>query len=159
MKGARDSVDPDLARDEVRSPIDAAGDVEQSGVDVEALQPGWGDLPAPWEPLPAWLNADSPELPRAVPLESMPLPSTARTAAVTSSAAPALSASNGPSPAVHAADESRIVDHDAVGAAAPASTASGGAEEHAPDLDALARQVYAVLKRRLEFETRREQLF
>jgi hypothetical protein len=57
---------------------------------------------------------------------------------------------------VQRADEGRGLDApEQTSPAAPAGAPAGVA----PDLDLLARQVYAVLKRRLESETRREQMF
>ncbi|MGC9039393.1 MAG: eCIS core domain-containing protein, partial [Roseiflexus sp.] len=101
----------------------------------------WGNLPAPWEPLPDWL---APPRPAA---EAPPLP------VVT--VAPAPPALTGPqqagAPIVRTAETARALP--AVQRAettAPAQEASP-----APDLDELARQVYAVLKRRLAVERRR----
>jgi len=100
----------------------------------------WGGLPAPWEPLPDVVTrmqaqtgayADSPG-------------SFAPAAPVADSAA---------APAVQAAALDRNA-HDSV-AADVATRPSGNGSSPAPDVDALARQVYDVLKRRLAAERRR----
>jgi len=94
-----------------------------------AAPPGeWGGLPAPWEPLPI---ADF--APPAV-----------------TAAAPAFA----DAPPVH------FAEHDRAPVDTPAAAASPASHPHEPspppDLDALARSVYDVLKRRLAAERRRE---
>lgn len=90
----------------------------------------WGDLPAPWEPLPAWLSAATPEpaAQASLPAET-PLPVVQRAAATESAGRPA------------SAPE------------APAGSPSSAQPE--ADLDALARQVYGILRQRLLTEQRR----
>ena len=55
---------------------------------------------------------------------------------------------------IAAAEEGRVIE-----SAAPSHEPADAPKAVAPDLDVLARQVYAVLKRRLEAEMRREQMF
>ncbi|KQR00985.1 DUF4157 domain-containing protein [Deinococcus sp. Leaf326] len=116
----------------------------------------WGDLPAPWEPLPFWDDAP------AVPVRPGPPRPAARPSAP-ASAAP--TAAGGPGAVVRAASTSRSPAAPAQ-EAAPASspepaargpdTGSSRRQGRAPDLDRLAEQVYAVLKRRLATEMRRD---
>jgi hypothetical protein len=106
----------------------------------------WGGLPAPWEPLPGWF--DAPQQAQAQsPVVSQPLRSAppAQQAAASSVASSA--------PAVQLAEMGRMLD------APPAQSTPVAAPEQQPaaDLDALARQVYAVLKQRLAAERRRSQ--
>lgn len=93
----------------------------------------WGELPAPWEPLPDWLTA-----PRAAEGPLSLAPPAPRPAIAASPPPPA------PAPALAATDRP---------AAEPALAAE--APQPAPDLDELARQVYGRLKRRLLLERRR----
>ncbi|GIW01876.1 MAG: hypothetical protein KatS3mg058_3279 [Roseiflexus sp.] len=101
----------------------------------------WGNLPAPWEPLPDWLAPPRPAV------EAPPLP-----VVTVAPAPPALTApQQAGAPIVRTAETTRALP--AIRRAettAPAQEASP-----APDLDELARQVYAVLKRRLAVERRR----
>lgn len=115
----------------------------------------WGGLPAPWEPLPHW---DAPASP-AAPARSAPTP--------TPAAAPAASApASGGAPVARAASSTRSVDGGASssgGSAAELAQAKGPSvgndqnksNRNSPDLDRLAQQVYALLKRRLSTEVRR----
>jgi hypothetical protein len=99
----------------------------------------WGGLPAPWEPLPGWLT--SPASAPPMPANVTPLPV----------AAPALTPV---APMPQLAEQGRESDGDRAfsePAPAPPRDAQAAAE---PDLDALARQVYALLKRRLALERR-----
>ena len=92
----------------------------------------WGNLPAPWEPLP--YISDSPGLPGAA-------------------FSPAPAAADTP---VHLAEHGRrLDDHDAPALPSEHAHAADPASA-APDLDVLARKVYDVLKRRLAAERRRE---
>ena len=115
----------------------------------------WGGLPAPWEPLPEWVTAptmaaesttgmqrsfDTGPLSGAAPSVPMPV----------ATSVPATQ------PAVHAADSARVLD--APGGAGT-QAAGEGQPPVAPDIDHLARQVYAALKRRLEADARRERMF
>jgi hypothetical protein len=100
----------------------------------------WGNLPAPWEPLPDWLAPS-----RSV--EAPPLP-----VVTVAPAPPAFTTPPQPgAPVVHAAETARTLP-------APQQRETPAQERTqtpAPDIDALARQVYAVLKRRLAAERRR----
>jgi hypothetical protein len=100
----------------------------------------WGNLPAPWEPLPDWLAPS-----RSV--EAPPLP-----VVTVAPAPPAFTTPPQPgAPVVHAAETARTLP-------APRQRETPSQERTqtpAPDIDALARQVYAVLKRRLAAERRR----
>ncbi|ABQ90053.1 eCIS core domain-containing protein [Roseiflexus sp. RS-1] len=100
----------------------------------------WGNLPAPWEPLPDWLAPS-----RSV--EAPPLP-----VVTVAPAPPAFTTPPQPgAPVVHAAETARTLP-------APQQRETPAQEQApapAPDIDALARQVYAVLKRRLAAERRR----
>jgi hypothetical protein len=100
----------------------------------------WGNLPAPWEPLPDWLapsrSAEAPPLPVVTVAPAPP--------AFTTPPQPG-------APVVHAAETARTLP-------APQQRETPAQEQApapAPDIDALARQVYAVLKRRLAAERRR----
>ena len=95
----------------------------------------WGTLPAPWEPL----EHDSP--PEGDASASFNAVTTTLFAAPSADAAPVHFAEHGRSPEAEASSP----DHGAPPTAAPAQ-----------DLDALARRVYDVLKRRLAAERRRE---
>jgi hypothetical protein len=99
----------------------------------------WGDLPRPWEPLPAWLTEPS-DTPAAAPPWTNML--------VMSAPIPA------PMPALQRADEGRSQIQEATGSqlGGPAQQPDHPTVE--PDLDALSRQVYAILKRRLATERR-----
>ncbi|WP_448541195.1 eCIS core domain-containing protein [Roseiflexus sp.] len=100
----------------------------------------WGNLPAPWEPLPDWLapsrSAEAPPLPVVTVVPAPP--------AFTTPPQPG-------APVVYAAETARTLP-------APRQRETPSQEQTptpAPDIDALARQVYAVLKRRLAAERRR----
>ena len=114
----------------------------------------WGDLPAPWESLPDWLTeasdaADSAE--SSPPFQSAPsMPSMPSTPSTPSTQSAPSAAASAPIPGVQRADRGRALPA-AEGEAAPAH--EGAAPE--PDLDALAQQVHAILKRRLAAERRR----
>ncbi len=108
----------------------------------------WNGLPAPWEPLPNWLDTSAP------PAYSAPSAYTAPPLPAPSPTASGVAAQGATAPAVQFAEHGRAVDE-----AAPTGAAALP-EQHAakfpePDLDALARQVYAVLRRRLAAEGRR----
>ena len=102
-------------------------------------QPPWGSLPAPWEPLPG-----QPEGQSELPSGDEPL---------------GASAPPGPAPwpvtttaPIQRAGEER---HQGERATGPHGTAPGPGAAAKVDLDALAKQVYTVLKRRLAGERRR----
>jgi uncharacterized protein DUF4157 len=130
---------------EAADPIPATPDAppaEEPPVPARARD--WGNLPAPWEPLPEWLAAPD----TAAPVGDM---SFGPPAAVEAPANGAGAAAQG----IQRAGEERPREADpTAGPAAGPSRPPAGAPE--PDLDVLARQVYAVLRRRLAAERRRE---
>jgi hypothetical protein len=109
----------------------------------------WGDLPAPWEPLPDWIGGPVQEPGIAANTGSMPsapnqgLPGATATVAA-SNAVPAV-------PATYLAD----IDRDIPGGEAVAPPEPQQQAAPAADLDAMARQVYGMLKQRLAAERRR----
>jgi hypothetical protein len=134
----------------------------------------WNGLPAPWEPLPPWLASAVPPAPPAVSgagqgavgrfVQPIAAPATARPVLAPPAAAPitrAVAPATGTS--VQLAAEGRDLPDVAppvptavVAAAAPAEAEDGAPSAQVePDLDSLARQVYAVLRRRLAAEGRR----
>ncbi|MFQ3630615.1 MAG: hypothetical protein SNJ65_03445, partial [Roseiflexus sp.] len=101
----------------------------------------WGNLPAPWEPLPDWLPPPRPTT------ETPPLP-----VVTVAPAPPALTAPPQPGASVvQTAETSRTLPT----VQQTETTTPTQERSPAPDLDELARQVYAVLKRRLAAERRR----
>lgn len=153
------------ARVGAQSAGQAAGQPGQAaqGVQSPARAPAaptpWGDLPAPWEPLPFW--DDAPATPaRSGPPRPAPV---ARSSVPAGS--PAAAPAAGPGSVVRAASTSRspaapVAAPAPVGGPDPAprgpDTGSSRRQTRAPDLDRLAEQVYAVLKRRLATEVRRD---
>ena len=136
--------------------VEPPGRPEQMSRRKQPTQPAarhiWGDLPAPWEPLPDWLTeasdaADSAESPPA--FQSAPAAPVTPPAVSAPGRAPSAAAS-APTPGVQRAERGRALPA-AESEAAPAH--EGAAPE--PDLDALAQQVHAILKRRLAAERRR----
>ena len=123
---------------------------QASGLDVPPDQSKsrdkWGALPAPWEPLPA-------------PVAHAPAGSgevSGWSSAGESPSAPSAGVSDGGALAaggLHLAARDRPQGTEESGDAPSSSGAAVGAQ--APDVDALARQVYEVLKRRLAAERRR----
>jgi hypothetical protein len=107
----------------------------------------WGDLPAPWEPLPPWITSP----PRPASSSTLLAPASNATPSAPLFI-PAAAPVAGAAVTVQRAEVGRVLEP-AGESAAPAAPA---ATPPAPDLDVLARQVYAVLKRRLESEMRRE---
>jgi hypothetical protein len=105
----------------------------------------WGNLPAPWEPLPAWFA-------------STPAPVTQDTGV---QPAPSLLAGVASAPAFVAGEGGveRSVEESGSGEnSSPQANQATFEPQRAPepDLDALARQVYSLLRRRLSVEQRRE---
>jgi hypothetical protein len=114
--------------------------VPSNEVPDESDTPPWGDLPAPWEPLPDVVTRMQAQ--------------TEAHADTPGSFAPAAPISESTAaPAVQAAARDRNAHEPASGEAATPSSGRGASP--APDVDALARQVYDVLKRRLAAERRR----
>jgi hypothetical protein len=121
----------------------------------ETERGAWGNLPAPWEPLPDWLVSPS-------------TPASLNTAAPAPFTAPALplpvvtmpdAGSGNNSYTFAEADLRRAGTERSINEAVPESSSSSNPPEPGtspePDLDALARQVYSLLKRRLSVEQRR----
>ncbi|HEX5441949.1 MAG TPA: hypothetical protein VFW76_13755, partial [Ktedonobacterales bacterium] len=104
----------------------------------------WGNLPAPWEPLPDWMAAP------AEPSASAPQPAPQAHPRPASSASARAPAANTPS--TQRAERGRSLPTEAE-ESSPAHTREIAAPE--PDLDQLAQQVHAILKRRLAAERRR----
>ncbi len=104
-------------------------------------RPVWGNLPAPWEPLPDWM---------ATPAESSvgaPQPASQPQSSSAPARAPSANTSG-----TQRAERGRSLPAD-VGEAPPAHIREIVAPE--PDLDLLAQQVHSILKRRLAAERRR----
>jgi hypothetical protein len=136
---------PQVERAQIPEP-----ETEEAGPS-ESVQSTWGGLPAPWEPLPDWVLA----LPAAAPMrESSSMASEVLSSppAVAASSLAAHTAAVTNVGSVERAEAGRVLEHSAP--PSPASAAEG--QKASPDLDALARQVYSVLKRRLEAEQRRQ---
>lgn len=111
---------------------------ESTPPNTHATSAAWGTLPAPWEPLPGWLTTT---------------PAADRTSEAAFSAPPIAASPTAEGSPVLAAEQGRptvSAPGAAEGAAAPMEPKSDEV-----DLDALARQVYAQLKRRLAAEQRR----
>ena len=108
--------------------------------------PAWNGLPAPWEQKPAWMyQPASAPVPTAASMPPPPAPKPAsRAAAPPAAAAPA---------AVQLAETTRSKPAQSVIGEPNAVPEPPHAPE--PDLDDLARQVYAMLKQRLATERRR----
>ncbi len=120
------------------------------GTRAERFAPDpWNGLPAPWEPMPAASDTRS-SSGTATPAPNF---STPNFSAPSFTSPSAFSSSDAGGAVAQTAERSRDVD-----------AGSGGAHtDHAPDakgapkqdMDALARQVYAILKRKLDAERRR----
>lgn len=108
---------------------------------AQADRARWHGLPAPWEPLPVFTTAAAPVLP-------------APEASIPAQPAPALGTVSTPdAPIVARAAADRSPPSSAARRDSPTPAAAKPAP---PDLDALARQVYAILKQRLATEQRRQ---
>jgi hypothetical protein len=110
----------------------------------------FGNLPAPWEPLPSWLQT------AAVAEPAAPVPSPSAPAVAGSSVPPT---GNGLS--VQTAPQGRpsapeLSPQGPLPQRPPQNQSPTPAPQPAPDLDVLAQQVYRILKRRLAAERRRE---
>jgi uncharacterized protein DUF4157 len=112
-------------------------------------RPIWGNLPAPWEPLPDWMVAPA-DAPMRAP-QAAPHPSE-RPAAQPPSSPTATRSSSAEAQGIQRAERGRSLPAETETSPA-VSAREGGAPE--PDLDALAQQVHAILKRRLAAEQRR----
>jgi hypothetical protein len=126
-----------------------------SAAAAPAQPASWGGLPAPWEPLPDWLAPATPVARPATPPASRPAaaakPAPAP-AAAPADASPQPQAGQAPAP-VQLAQTGRALAEPP----ADAEPAPEPAPVPEPDLDALARQVYGMLKQRLAAERRRSQ--
>jgi hypothetical protein len=107
----------------------------------------WGTLPAPWEPIPGF--EESP-VAMATPMAT---PARGAGSAMRSSAGAHESVDGSPPADLRHADVDRSVEPAAE--PTPAAHVTHGAEPPRTDVDVLARQVYAILKRRLAAEQRR----
>ncbi|HEU4325256.1 MAG TPA: DUF4157 domain-containing protein [Roseiflexaceae bacterium] len=116
----------------------------------------WGNLPAPWEPLPDWMNTPAQEA-GSQGVQSFGLESVFSTTPPAALSTSMSGLNGGAQPSVQLAEVGRSVESNTTEPAA-----SGGGEEQGkapePDLDALARQVYALLKQRLAAERRRSEI-
>ncbi|HET8905628.1 MAG TPA: DUF4157 domain-containing protein, partial [Ktedonobacterales bacterium] len=134
----------------------AASAPEPEGRRSQSRSP-WGDLPAPWEPLPAWVATPAEAAPSASASVAPSLPSANGTSNSTSHASQTASAPHGlassNAPGTQRADRGRTLPSVEAETSAAATAHEGGAPE--PDLDVLAQQVHAILKRRLAAERRR----
>lgn len=110
----------------------------------------WGGLPAPWEPMPEL------EVPVVSPADQVEIRAGSAIAPAQMSAAPAAPMVEAAVPVAHAPVALHAASHDRAPAATsgvPAASEASAAK--GPDLDQLARQVYAVLKRRLRADATR----
>ena len=123
---------PAARREDARS----APTIADPGTMTERDARLWGSLPAPWEPLPGIESGAR---------EAGPMTAVASIHA----AAPPLHLAD----TVHLAEQGRAQTGEDSSGGAPAAPAASAPP---PDLDALARRVYDVLKRRLAAERRRE---
>jgi uncharacterized membrane protein YgcG len=163
------------------SPSASGGSQDQLGVLASPTAHNeWDGLPAPWEPLPGWmapslgapildvsaLPPSSPATPLAVAAPASGFaPSTGMSAISGHRGVSAIGGDSGTSASgggdgggsgggAQAAEKNRSLPPPATSSAPPPPPPAERAEPE-PDLDALAKQVYAVLKRRLAAERRR----
>jgi hypothetical protein len=116
----------------------------------------FGGLPAPWEPMPSWVTAQPQTVtpPAATHAASVsPAPAAAISTAAASLATASANSASG-SAAVMLAEQGRFLEEPPAVEAHPGH--DDGGMQPPPDLDHLARQIYAVMKRRLDAERRRE---
>jgi len=108
----------------------------------------WGGLPAPWEPMPAWISPpETQDTTTDTETSSMPAMPSEVISSSSSAAAPAR------------ADVARSLPD----AEPPKENGHEEAEQNhkkvGPDLDALAKQVYAIMRQRLAADRRREFMY
>ena len=116
-------------------------------------QNSWGGLPAPWEPLPDWMSTPQPA---PTSQSSSNAASSSPGASAPTTPLASMPTMGGAAPMVQLAEVGRTVETSTV----PATTEGAGPDQQAspqPDLDALARQVYSMLKQRLAAERRRSE--
>jgi hypothetical protein len=112
-----------------------------------ATTAGWNGLPAPWEPLPSWLAPTMPAAGSPPPVSPTPV----QFAGLADQQSVGNDGAGETALVVQRAETGRQVP-----ATEPATMPQEGPQpQPEPDLDALARQVYAVLSRRLAVERRR----
>lgn len=154
---ARADPPADRAPQDPPPPVPGEPGEETSSVVARALPERgiWGNLPAPWEPLPDWLtNAPGPA---GTSAPAYPAPFSSPLPAPLAGAEPLLAGAGPAEPGVRRAGTERSLGGTGVeGEPAPQMPASAPAQAPEADLDALARQVYSLLKRRLSVEQRRE---
>ena len=130
------------------APLTVPGFGEESGPQssapiADSAAEDWGGLPAPWEPFPEWVTSMQ---------GSAPIPN-----ATVQSGRGDFSSLALPAPAalsVERAEIGRSLEEEKP--AGSSAVQLEPAKSVAPDLDLLAKQVYTVLKRRLEAERRRQ---
>lgn len=124
----------------------------------------WGGLPAPWEPLPGWLTTPTvPSASTTMEPNALPVPVSAPATGTGAPVGQGMASSNDNSHQANGhggAEVQRAGKERAVGeyAALAASVSASPTQEMRapePDLDELARQVYSILRNRLEVERRR----
>jgi hypothetical protein len=117
---------------------------------AEAEEDIWGGLPKPWEPLPAWMTDPAPpsgfSFSTTFPASWDAPPTNGSAATASVAAAPAAGTT------AQMAELGRDVQPQQH---APQSEPGGPAGQVPPDLDALAQQVYSILRRRISAESRR----
>jgi len=128
-------------------PRSASSPAPQSEVSPDSPGPeeSWGGLPAPWDPMPEWVSA---------PPTAHPTPVVSAPSVVPSGSAPAVAAAESAAPARAESGRSLLeaeAPHEGGGHDRPEEKKHAG-----PDLDALARQVYTIVRRRLAADRRRE---
>jgi len=116
----------------------------------------WGNLPAPWEPLPGWLVSGHTQVSSSVPPASLPPSTPVLPVPVVLPSSVSIGQGNGSEepaePGVWRAGTERSVSEPG-----NETVSAQHVSQPEPDLDTLAQQVYGLLKRRLSVEQRREQ--
>lgn len=132
-----------------------------SGTDATSAGNTWGGLPAPWEPLPDWLLSSPVDVEGGAPIgvnsfqpQSPPGGTERASEAYGSGNRGTVSIAGTGDTGVQRAGTERSLNMEET-QVATAQPPPDTAKTPEPDLDALARQVYAHLKRRLEVERRR----
>ncbi len=150
--------------------VDQAASTYEASVGATSSVPGttsppdiWGGLPAPWEPLPGWLVSSPAMEETSIPAvvgSSQPSPAvfkpggTARVGESYGSADRGTGSIPGEAGVQRAGSERSLNMEETQ--TATSQPPADMAKTPEPDLDALARQVYSIIKRRLEVESRRE---
>jgi hypothetical protein len=128
------------------SPISFPAKRSEISPDSPVIEESWGGLPAPWEPMPDWVSAPPEAQPELVATEAGVAPSISASAAAPAaeSAAPARAESGRSLPEADSPPPAEAHEHPEEG------------KHPEPDLDAMARQVYSIVRRRLAADRRRE---